>query len=204
MENSSHTSEARILCEDAQGNGGGDLQQRTDNLEEALQQMQSGSILPLGLFERAKDFREEISIATNMDGLISNYSSTVIAMVDSVSSGYRERLQDIITDGIPDDILEAGSSDADPAPADVESDIREIEEPSAAIDGADMFTAIVASRAGLGGTSDKLNSPEVFWRRWSNSRGAVGRQSNPSWELGIWRLPRIRSWQCAVWRDWER
>jgi gas vesicle protein len=148
--------EVKKLCEAATDRGFL-LEDKTRGFSTQTRGMGDGSAGLAALKSMAtmgKDIREAIDLAHNLDGLVDKCSEKVGTMVSQVKSAYDD-LPEIVTDGIPD-MVEAGASEDDPAPPDVEGDVEELESARYAIDNADIMSAVRESVQGFSGVSDKV------------------------------------------------
>ena len=77
----------------------------------------------------------------------------------------------VITEGISD-MIQAGKSDDDSKPADVEEDVGEIDKQRGDIESANAFQAIAVSRSGFTGAEEKISKTRDMI---TQSRGSMVR-----------------------------
>ena len=99
-----------------------------------------------------EEIRTAISIATEMDDIVLECDTKAVTMVDRVREGF-SNLPDMVTEGIAED---AGVSDRDPEPANVEDCIIYLEASREAIHNADIVDAVKVGSAGFSNVSDKV------------------------------------------------
>lgn len=184
-----HVLEAMHLCDDAKDKSitlldtCGEIGQHLENVT-LVNRSSIGSIKDLA---DGDEIRLAIELATNMDDIVMACVQKVIAMIHKVTEGF-ENLPDVIKEGIPED---AGASDDDPEPADVEGDIDELNRNRSAIDEATALNTIQASADGFSGVQDKI---EKCSEMITSSRGFAERSNNVIESfMGVWDLESARS-----------
>jgi len=125
-----------------------------------------------------------IDLARNMDDQVLSCVEKVVSLIDTVKQGW-EGLPSIITDGI-DDLVEAGKSDDDSSPADVEGDISELDACRGEVESAGLFETVQALLKSFTGVSDKV---EVCKSMLSTAEGFSNGCSGTIAEfMGTWNL----------------
>ena len=143
------------------------------------------TIKSLGMVQ---DIREAIDIAGNMDEMVIACSDKVGSMVEKVKETYDE-LPDIITDGIPE-MMEAGSSNEDPIPPDVQKDIDDLERAEEIVADSNLISAVRATRDGFSGVSDKILISRDMMESFQGFAQNISKTIDSF--LGVWNLELAR------------
>ena len=151
-----HAQEAKGMCLEATEKST-TLMDRSIQIKDGLEDMgelNAGSISAFQELSDGEEINTAISIANEMDELVLKCSSQALAMVDRVKTGWAN-LPPMVTEGITED---AGKQSDDPPPADVESNIEDLQASREAIEGADLFKAVSAGQRGFSDVSDKVST----------------------------------------------
>jgi hypothetical protein len=149
-----HALKARGLCENAKTKSL-TLIDRSIRVKDMLQDMGELNVGSIAAFRDLADGEEintAINIAMEMDDIVLECASKAVSMVDRVREGY-SNLPPMVTEGIPEN---AGTSDRDPAPANVEDNIVDLEASKEAINNANVLAAVQAGSRGFSNVSDKV------------------------------------------------
>jgi hypothetical protein len=129
------------------------------------------------------EIRLAIDLAMNMDNLIVACVKKVDIMIKKVTEGFAN-LPDVLREGIPEN---AGKSDDDPQPMDVEADVEELDRCRGAINDANDRGVVQAGSDAFSGVERKIG---VCRDMIASSRGfAENCNSTIDSFMGVWDLP---------------
>lgn len=149
-----HVMQAMGLCDHAKSKSA-TLIERSVRVRDLLQDMgdlNAGSLPAFRDLADGEEIRTAISIATEMDDIVLECAAKAVAMVDRVREGF-SNLPPMVTEGISED---AGVSDRDPEPANVEDNIVDLAASREAIASANIIAAVKVGSAGFSNVSDKV------------------------------------------------
>ena len=149
-----HEMQALGLCDNAKSKSATLMDQsvRVRDLLQDMGDLNAGSLPAFRDLADGEEIRTAISIATEMDDIVLECATKAVAMVDRVREGFAN-LPPMVTEGISED---AGVSDRDPEPANVEDNIMDLAASREAIDSANIVAAVKVGSAGFSNVSDKV------------------------------------------------
>jgi hypothetical protein len=149
--------EARDLCHNAKDRGQ-ELVQLCGNVCTKLDDVgdfNQGSINAVRSLTQDGEINKAIDIAMSMDDLVMACTGKVVTMVDRVNEGFAN-LPPIITDGVV--VARAGTGlEKEPEPADVEADIKVVEDSVRDMEGANIISAGKVGVRGFRNVSEKTD-----------------------------------------------
>jgi len=150
--------EANDICQHAYSQGC-ELAERSNSIRaqiEGLGELNLDNIQTMKELCGGDEIHAAIELANSMDGLITQCTDKVVGMLGRVQEGY-DNLPPILTEGVGD-LTEAGTSEEDPAPANTEGDIEEINNCTEAINTSNVFSGIEAGTTGFSNTAAKAET----------------------------------------------
>lgn len=147
-----HALQATGLCNNAKSKSANLIEQsvRVKDLLLDMGDLNAGSLPAFRDLADGEEIRTAISIATEMDDIVLECATKAMAMVDRVREGF-SNLPPMVTEGIAEN---AGVSDRDPEPANVEDNIVDLEASREAINNANIVAAVNVGSAGFSNVSD--------------------------------------------------
>ena len=151
-----YASEAKQLCQETVDKGN-TLMDTSNGIKGKLEGLglDPSAITAIKELMQGDEVRSCIDLAQNMDDLVKACIEKVLQMINRVQEGF-ENLPDILKDGIGD-TAEYGAEDDDPEPANVETDVNDLEACRGEIEGSNLMDAVDAGKRGFSGVSDKVD-----------------------------------------------
>jgi len=145
---------AKTKCTDAKEKSSSLVEQSSHIAEtmDSIGTMNRESIMAIKELAQGGAIHSTIDLVKNMDDVVVECSSQVVAMIDRVKEGF-SNMPAMLTDGLDTEAL--GKSDSDPDPIDVDEDVQDLEESRQAIEESDIVSVVVAGRRGFKGVSQK-------------------------------------------------